>query len=198
MKSRTRTWAAWRVAFMFGLGLVTRPTSAQNSPELASLDMWIVQRYRGAQLLPDTTGRAASRVTQVGAPRVESARSSDRRDTVVALHFSTSAWRPALASAAAVQMADPSGAVSAIAGRVTARRAFRAPRKAGARDSVNGDWRIGWAYLVAIPLRTASAASAGLSGWALVETAKVVPPKPEPPVVVVPPELPTAIPPRSH
>lgn len=183
---------------MFGLAVIGRTAPAQNSRELASLDMWIVQRYRGAQLLPDTTGRAASAVTQVGAPRVESARSSDRRDTVVALHFSATAWRPALASAATVQLADPSGAVSAIAGRVTARRAFRAPRKAGARDSVNTDWRIGWAYLVAIPLRTANAATAGLSGWALVEAPKVSAPKPAPRVVATPPEVPSAIPPRNH
>ncbi len=192
--------AGWRLTLLCVLTLVAsaRETRAQNASELASLDMWIVQRYRGAQLLPDTTGRAATTITQAGAPRVESARSPNRRDTVVALHFSATAWRPLLPTAAAVQFADPSGAMSTIAGRVTARRAFRAPRIAGAKDGTNADWRFGWAYLVAIPSRTANAAGSGLSGWAVVEAMKAGAPKRVAPVVAVPPESPSAMLPHMH
>ncbi|MEO7361124.1 MAG: hypothetical protein ABI120_12405 [Gemmatimonadaceae bacterium] len=143
---------------------------AQNTPELSSLDMWIVQRYRGAHLLPDSGARGTATYAQAGAPRIESTRSVTRRDTVVALHFGAAMWRPSMATTAVVQLADPSGTVSGIAGKVTARRAFRAPRIAGARDTVPGEWRIGWAYLVAIPARVANASASGFSGWALAET----------------------------
>lgn len=146
------------------------PLVAQNSPALSSLDLWIVQRYRGAQLLPDSGVRSTATLVQAGAPRVESTRSANRRDTVVALHFGPAMWRPTLATSAAVQLADPTGTISGIAGKITARRAFRTPRKAGARDSVKDDWRIGWAYLVAIPVRSANASASGFSGWAIAET----------------------------
>lgn len=155
--------------------------AAQSSRELSSLDLWIVQRYRGAQLLPDSGVRSTATLAQAGAPRVEATRSTTRRDTIVALHFGPAIWRPTLATAAAVQLADPTGTVSGIAGKITARRAFRTPRKAGARDSVKDDWRIGWAYLVAIPTRSANASASGFSGWAIAEaptrnTAKAVKP----------------------
>lgn len=142
---------------------------AQASPELSSLDIWIVQRYLGAQLLPDSNSRATVAFAQAGAPRVESNRTAARRDTVVALHFSTTTWRPTLGLSTPVQLADPTGAVSTVVGRVTARRAFRAPRVAGARDTVNDDWRFGWAYLVALPTKVANAAPSGFNGWAVVQ-----------------------------
>jgi hypothetical protein len=162
-------------------GLAT-PVLAQHSPELSSLDVWIVQRYRGAQLLPDSNGQSTSTVTRAGAPRIEASRSTTRRDTVVALHFGTALWKPALGAASAVQLVDPTGAISVISGRVTARRAFRTPRSAGARDSVKGEWRIGWAYLVAIPRKTANAAASGFNGWALVEAASKTAEKPAAPI----------------
>lgn len=158
------------VCALMAFAISAKQASAQNSAELSSLDMWIVQRYRGAQLLPDSGARGSYTFAQAGAPRVESARTSARRDTVVALHFGTALWRPNLNTAAAVQLADPSGTVSGIAGKITARRAFRAPRKAGARDTVKDDWRIGWAYLVAIPARSANASPSGFAGWAVAET----------------------------
>lgn len=152
--------------------VLSRPALAQNARELASLDMWIVERYRGAQLLPDSGARSSLPVTQAGAPRVESARREGMRDTVVALHFGNTPWRAVLANSTPVQFADPTGSISGISGRVTARRAFRTPRVPGARDSVQDDWRVGWAYLVAIPSRAANATTSGLNGWALVETPK--------------------------
>lgn len=152
--------------------LLARPVFAQNVRELASLDMWIVERYRGAQLLPDSGTRSLLPATQAGAPRVESARRANTRDTVVALHFGNTPWRPVLGNSTPVQFADPTGSISGISGRVTARRAFRTPRVPGARDTVKDDWRVGWAYLVAIPSRAANATTSGLNGWALVETPK--------------------------
>ena len=135
----------------------------------SALDLWIVQRYKTAQLLPDSGTRTVSLLRQTGAPRIESARSASRRDTVVAVQFGANYWRAALGTSSAVQLADPSGVVSGVNGRVTARRAFRTPRVAGARDSVADDWRVGWAYLVAIPSRAANAAASGFNGWGIVE-----------------------------
>lgn len=152
-----------------------KPTSAvaarpQDMREQTSLDMWIVQRFRGAQLLPDSGARSTATLAQAGAPCVEAARNTTRRDTVVALHFGPAMWRASIMTATPVQLADPSGSISGITGKVTARRAFRAPRVAAARDSVKDDWRIGWAYLVAIPVRSANASPSGFAGWALAET----------------------------
>ncbi|MDQ6612313.1 MAG: hypothetical protein M3Y64_07765 [Gemmatimonadota bacterium] len=143
---------------------------APIASSLQSLDEWIVLRFRGVQLLPDSSARGnAVTVTSAGAPRIEASRHAGKRDTVVALHFNSAFWRPALNTGANVQLADPSGVTSTISGRVAARRAFRAPRVASARDPVNGDWRIGWAYLIAIPARMANAAPAGFDGWAILE-----------------------------
>lgn len=146
------------------------PNIKNVSPALSSLDLWIVQRYKTAQLLPDSGVRVTPLSRQAGAPRVESARIAGRRDTVVALQFGPNYWRAGLGAASSVQLADPAGVVSTVTGRIAARRAFRTPRVAGARDSVKGDWRVGWAYLVAIPARSANASPSGFNGWAVVET----------------------------
>lgn len=193
-----RKYARWGVACMFAYAITASQGSAQHTPELTSLDMWIVQRYRSAQLLPDSSGQGVNAGKQTGAPRVESARSPNRRDTVVALHFSDAMWRPTIGAKATVQLADPTGSISGIGGQITARRAFRTPRRAGARDTVSADWRIGWAYLVAIPARTANAATTGVNGWALVEMPKPAVVKPPRAVVAAPPESPTATLPRNH
>lgn len=167
---------------------------------LSSLDAWIVQRYKGAQLLPDSGLRGTSPLRQAGAPRVESMRSPDRRDTIVALQFGAVYWRASLTPSSPVQLADPTGVVSAIGGRVSARRAFRAPRVAAPRDTVAEDWRIGWAYLVAIPPRVATAAPSGFNGWAIVETpsrsVSRVPPKIAP--IDTPRVVPPVTPPDAH
>ena len=164
MRHALRTCVALAAALSLATGL-----RAQPSPELSSLDLWIVQRYLGAQLMPDSNSRATVAFAQAGAPRVESNRSAARRDTVVALHFGAAIWRPTLGSSTEVQLADPTGAVSTVVGRVTARRAFRAPRVAGAREDVSDDWRFGWAYLVALPMKVANAAPSGFNGWAVVQ-----------------------------
>lgn len=186
---------------------LSRPALAQNARELASLDMWIVERYRGAQLLPDSGARASLPATQAGAPRVESPRRANIRDTVVALHFGNAPWRPVLTGNSPVQFADPTGSISGISGRVTARRAFRTPRVPGPRDTVKDDWRVGWAYLVAIPSRAANATTSGLNGWALVETpkpavrsasARASDARSEVPRSPTPPESTTTTPPRSN
>lgn len=147
----------------------TTVNAAALTPAQLSLDAWIVSRYKSAELLPDSGKGAASAMARAGAPRVDGARTAERRDTLVAVHFDTTFWRSSLTAGANVRFADPSGAVTQIAGRVTARRAFRAPRKPGARAGNPDDWRIGWAYLVAIPARTASAASSGFNGWSIVD-----------------------------
>ncbi|MEP6836146.1 MAG: S41 family peptidase [Gemmatimonas sp.] len=144
-------------------------SSETVSPTLSALDLWIVQRYKMARLLPDSGARTTVTASPIGAPRVESARTVGRRDTVVALQFATTYGRAALGTTATIQLADPSGAVSSVTGRITARRAFRTPRVAGARDSVKDEWRVGWAYLVALPSRVANASPSGFNGWAVEE-----------------------------
>jgi hypothetical protein len=161
--------AALAMCVVLGLATPVSGAHAQLSPALTSLDEWVVMRFRGAGLLPDSGAQVASVVPHADAPRIDGVRSAARRDTLVAVHFDTVFWRPTLAVGANVRFADPSGEIAAIGGRVTARRAFRAPRKAGARPGNAADWRIGWAYLVAMPIRTANAAPSGFSGWSLVE-----------------------------
>lgn len=170
---------------------------------LSSLDEWIVQRYQTAQLLPDHGADAPLQVQQAGAPRVESARIAGRGDTVVALQFAPTYWRAPLGTASLVQLADPTGAVTRIAGRITARRAFRTPRVAGARDGVQDDWRVGWAYLVAIPSRSANASPSGFNGWSVVaalsknasKTATEITPAASPAAADSPPKVSATLPP---
>jgi hypothetical protein len=134
-----------------------------------SLDQWVLQRFRGAVLLPDSNVRIESLIAHSGAPIVDGSRSGERRDTLVALHFDSVGWKPTVSEGSNVHFVDPSGEISQITGRITARRAFRAPRTANPRTQNAGDWRIGWAYLVALPAKTANAATSGFNGWALVE-----------------------------
>ena len=148
------------------IGQLRMPVSAA----LQSLDEWVVLRFRGVQLLPDSSERGSASPTQSNAPRVEATRNLTHRDTIVALQFGAEFWRPSLGVGANVQLADPAGAISNISGRITARRAFRAPRKPGARDNKQDDWRIGWAYLVTIPIRSANAAPAGFDGWSVIQS----------------------------
>lgn len=199
-RSRSRTCSPrWNslaaVIIAIACWLVAVPARAQLTPELYSLDSWILQRYRGAQLLPDSIARGTSAVMQAGAPRIESQRSVNRRDTIVALHFGPAMWRPSLGTATPVQLADPTGVMTGITGRVTARRAFRSPRKPAPRDTVQDDWRIGWAYLVAIPTRSANAAASGFGGWAVQE---MLPRAPKPvtrALPVAPAPIPATLPP---
>lgn len=150
-----------------------QPAPAKNpgskiGPALQSLDEWVILRFRGVQLLPDSGVGGASPVGRSGAPRIETARTAARRDTLVALHFDTSFWQPAFSPGATVRFADHAGTVTSVAAQITARRAFRAPRKPGARNDHQEDWRVGWAYLVAMPLRIANAAPSGFNGWSIV------------------------------
>ncbi|MEP6763651.1 MAG: hypothetical protein ABJB66_05025 [Gemmatimonadaceae bacterium] len=148
------------------------------SPSLQSLDQWIVMRFRDVQLLPDSSERgSASSVSDLGAPRIEASRNAGKHDTVVAVHYSPTFWRPTLTAGAKILLADPAGVVSAITGKIAARRAFRAPRISGARDTVGAEWRIGWAYLIAIPARMANAAPAGFDGWAILAAPSKISPK---------------------
>lgn len=146
-----------------------RLTPAQVASAQLSLDAWAMLRFRGASLLPDSGTRAVSLIAHAGAPRVDGARSSATRDTLIAVHFDTIYWRPSLATGAVVRFVDSSGEISPITARIVARRAFRAPRKAGARAGHDDEWRIGWAYLLAVPSRAASAATAAFNGWSIVD-----------------------------
>ena len=148
--------------------------ATQLSPAQLSLDEWIIKRFRNAALLPDSASHstatvASSLAARGSAPTVDGLRTAEHRDTVVALYFDTAQGKPAFNTASNVRFVDPAGEVTLITGRVTARRAFRAPRTANARGSNAEDWRIGWAYLVALPLKTAVAATNGMNGWSLVE-----------------------------
>src|SRR4051812_26575716 len=91
-----------------GKRATSRPTGAQLSPSQLSLDEWVLLRYRGGELLPDSSARPTAGALRTVAPRVEGARSSTVRDTLVAVQFDTTPGRPSLNVGAAVRFVDSS------------------------------------------------------------------------------------------
>lgn len=133
---------------------------------LPSLDQWIVTRYRGAGLLPDTANAAPSLATTRTPPRIESVAEGATSDTLWALHFTGDDPLPAFAVNAVVRLTGPTGAVTPLTARVVARRPFRAPRVPAASPARPDAWRDGWAYLVLLP-HDASRHVARYRGWLL-------------------------------
>lgn len=132
---------------------------AAKAPQLA-LDTWIVQHYRDAQLLADSSTPTAR--TLPALPRIESARAGVGPDTLVAVQFSSDRDIMPLPLASRVRLASPSGARSTVEADIIARRAFRAPRRPADGPVKAEEMRSGWAYLALI--RGAAAAS-GFRGW---------------------------------
>ncbi len=141
--------------------------SESRSPDL--LDRWIVQHYRGAQLLPDSSGGAATVVRDAPLPRVEYVHDS-KGDTLVGIHFASRPSAPLFGVASTAKLAVPTGAITTTSGKVVARRLFRAPRVPNASMSDSTKWRYGWAYVVVLPRQRDMLPAQAMRGWLLVLT----------------------------
>lgn len=166
MSCRRRGRAWWGLT---GLCLLPVLAGAQPTP----LDGWIVQRYRGAQLLPDSQlprGAAAPPVARVAAaPRIEQTRRGTTRDTLWAVHFASGPELAGLAVGTRTTLTGPTGTMTPVVARVVSRRPFRAPRSPGSALGPDSSWRHAWAYLVVMPHLNETAISR-YRGWLLVET----------------------------
>ena len=154
------------------------PSAAQTKAIAAAtavLDRWIVKRYRGVGLLPDTANAAPSLATTRTPPRIESVGEGEQQDSLWAVHFNVDDLTPAFAVNATVRLTGPTGTVTTLAGRVAARRPFRAPRVPGASPEKDSNWREGWAYLVVLP-HDASRHVARYRGWLLLTAPRTVRP----------------------
>lgn len=144
-----------------GMPLVALAQSAN------ALDRWIVQRFRGAQLLPDQTAAQPTISLRGAAPRIESVQTGTRADTLWALHFGADSLPVPLGRTARVQLVGPSGTIMPMTVRLLERRAFRAPRTPrSAAVRADSSWRYAWAYLAVIPHRRGSPPSR-YRGWLL-------------------------------
>jgi hypothetical protein len=150
---------------------------AQPTP----LDRWIVQRFRGAQLVPDSQpaqgvgARPVAPVARVSAaPRIEQTRRGATRDTLWAVHFAAGPELAGLAVGTRTTLTGPTGTMTPVVARVVARRPFRAPRSPGSALRPDSSWRHAWAYLVVMPHLNETAISR-YRGWLLVETPDPVP-----------------------
>lgn len=164
------------LAVALALGASTPQADAQRPTDRAtarrSLDVWIVTRYRDAQLLDDSlaTGGTAyitGSVATTALPRIEATHEAPSGDTVFALHFGADGGQAALRPAALVRLSGPSGTITSHLARIVVRRAFRSPRVPKANTSSEDAWRLGWAYLAVISQGARPTPSVGYRGWLL-------------------------------
>ena len=147
-----------------------RQSSSARAEATGLLDRFIVARYRGAQLLADSSAGVQS-VIDAPLPRVEYVQDT-RGDTLVGIHFTASAVPPSLQVGRIARLAVPTGAITNVEGRVVARRLFRAPRIPNAPTDSADAWRYGWAYVVTLPRRRDALPAKATRGWLLVDSAR--------------------------
>ena len=148
---------------------------AKPNAAAASLDRWVVTRYRGAGLLPDTAPSVPSMASTRTPPRIETVREGDPMDTLWVVHFSAQDQAPAFATNSIVRLSGPTGAVSPLTARVVARRPFRAPRRPSPSQMDSTGWRDGWAYLAVLP-HEATRQTTRYRGWLLLSAPRTVRP----------------------
>lgn len=136
------------------------------------LDRWLISRYRGAQLLPDSVGGQRLVAAYASISRVESVVNGGRYDTLFAVHFAEHASGPALSAAGSARLVAPTGSASGVLARIVARRPFRAPRSPLARNHNESDWRYGWAYLTVVPRTGRVTPAATFRGWLMLEASR--------------------------
>ncbi len=152
---------------------------------MRTIDAWLVARYRGVQLLPDSVidgahvgataavaavaDERAATITDAAYARVESVIATAPADTLLALQFGAQTGRAPLASGATVRLSGPTGAISTATGRILARRAFRTTSTPGAARADDAAWRYGWAYVAVVPRDGKVVAGSGLRSWLLLE-----------------------------
>jgi hypothetical protein len=161
---------------------------------MQTIDTWLVARYRGVQLLPDSViggaplgdqisvtanatanaedaqGERATATADAAYPRVESVIATAVADTLLALQFGAQTGRAPLAAGATVRLSGPTGAISAATGRIVARRAFRTPSTPAMGRTEASAWRYGWAYVAVVTRSDKRAASSGFRSWMLMES----------------------------
>lgn len=140
----------------------TAPTAVHR------VDIWLVTRFRDAQLLRDSVRGPVEVSNDAPMPRIESAIDGPIRDTLFAVHFGSRREMEALRTGARVRLTAPSGAITSLTADVVARRLFRAPRRPGADTMSANGWRYGWAYLALVRRAVATPATT-YRGWLLVE-----------------------------
>lgn len=161
-----------------------KAAAAHTVAAMRTIDNWLVARYRGVELLPDSVvdgadndGTANKEKTSTGAdaayPRVESVIATALTDTLLALQFGAQTGRAPFASGATVRMSGPTGAISSATARIVARRAFRVASKPLVSHANDSAWRYGWAY-VAVVSRSARTTGGvvvggGFRNWMLME-----------------------------
>jgi hypothetical protein len=158
---------------------------------MRTVDTWLVARFRGVQLLPDSVvdvadatgaGSAGDAAVAAGNPvsdaayaRVESVFATPMADTLLALQFGAQTGRAPLTSGATVRLSGPTGAISATTARIVARRAFRVASRPVVSPSDNSAWRYGWAYVAVVPIGaksgpgTGAGVRSGFRSWLLLE-----------------------------
>jgi len=149
-------------------------TGAQgDSLALAQLETWTQTRFVASERIPaELPDDASARLRPSALIGGALLRSSP--DTVVALQFGAEPFQPSHALGHRVNLADPTGSATPLGATVVARLAFRAPTTPGPYRTPPHVWRHGWAYLVALPPKTAAAHSASFAGWRIVAAPVVV------------------------
>ncbi len=132
------------------------------------LDVWLVTRLLGTQLLPESALPADARNDRESFTTVESTREAPGGDTLFALHFGADDGMAARQIPFTVRLSGPTGAIASHAARVVARRAFRAPRRPNANPSDDRAWRYGSAYLAVVLRGSRPPPSVGYRGWLLI------------------------------
>jgi hypothetical protein len=157
----------------WGSAVAGGPAAAQHAPN-RSLDGWIVTRYRGAQLLPDSSALLAPLVRSGAAPRVETVRPGRRADTLLAVHVGIQRPSSMLAVGSRATLAGPTGTITPVVAQLLGRRPFRAPRTPGAAVRPDSNWLHGWAYLVVVP-HVEGRPSGRYRGWTLLAVPEPAP-----------------------
>lgn len=156
---------------MFGASYcyeVPRAQAQNRESAVHRVDVWLVTRFRDAQLLRDSTRPSADASTDSPMPRIETTIDGPLRDTLFAVHFGSRRDTEALRTGARVRLTAPSGAITTLTADIVARRLFRAPRRPGADTTSANGWRYGWAYLAVVRRSVATPASS-YRGWLLVQ-----------------------------
>ncbi len=146
---------------------------AGDSVLVTRLQTWITRRFRAAHAVPYDESPAGPAAIAGSAARIDGRLRAAARDTVVAVHFSGSPFRPAHAAGRTVLLADPSGVATPLEAEVIARLPFRAPLTPASDSNRSTGWRHGWAYLVVFPERTGPAHTGSFMGWRIVTMPEV-------------------------
>lgn len=155
--------AMWRYRAVVIPAVMACAATVVEAQATGSLDVWLVSRFQGTQLLTDSMPATASVAAESPLPRIEGTSAGRSADTLYAIHFGTRLGTPALSVNAVVQLTAPTGTITPLTARVIARRAFRAPRRPGAPSSADAAWRYGWSYQAVMPHRATGIANGSVA-----------------------------------